>query len=94
VGAASRTRYLQEALRLASVAAVPRHILREAARELVDLIDSPAPDRRRLVTYHRARQIDKLRADGLKRHAICTRLGITVHQYDFAVRESHTAGVR
>jgi hypothetical protein len=68
---------LRALLRAAEAAGVPPHILRAAAGEIVELLDAPAPDCRRVELRRRARAIQRLRAQGLARAAICARLGIT-----------------
>src|SRR5260221_7920888 len=79
---------LHALLAAADRAGVSVHLLRAAARELVGLLDQPEPDRRRTELLRRARAIQRLRAQGLARRAICERLGISSQQYQRA-RESH-----
>lgn len=68
----------------ATRAGVDPRVQRDAARELIDLIDSA--DTRRLTTAARAHDIADLRARGLTRATICERLRLTQHQYDHAMR--------
>jgi hypothetical protein len=56
----------------------------DASDEYLDLIDRPAPDRRLAATFDRARRIEALRARGIPRADICTRLRITPRQHDRA----------
>jgi hypothetical protein len=79
---------LREAIRLVA-AAGHSHVARSASAELLDLIDRPDPDPRRVITLERARQVYELRyVRRLPRAVICERLRISRHQYHHALREA------
>jgi hypothetical protein len=61
-------------------------VVRGAARELVALLDQPLPDRRRMQSYSRAKDIACLREKGLTRAVICERLGLSRDQYHRALK--------
>jgi hypothetical protein len=75
---------LRALLSWAERAGAPEHLQSAAARELVALVDRAPPDRRRTMTLERGRRIEALRAQGVSRADICTRLRLTPRQHDRA----------
>src|ERR1700722_108522 len=56
-----------------------------ASRELVTIVDAPEPDRRKVITHTRGKDIRRLKNAGVKQRAdICERLGISFGQYERA----------
>ena len=60
--------------------------LRAAAVDLVDFLDQPPPDRRRVATFDRGRAIERLLARGLAPRTIRERLGLSEQAYYRALR--------
>jgi hypothetical protein len=80
-----RIQALRELLALADVAGINERVLRQAAAEIIDLIDAAAlADTRKLATLERGRRI--LRLGELPRAICCERLGISTQQYNRAKR--------
>jgi hypothetical protein len=79
---------LRELFHLANDAGVPERVLTAAAEELVELLDRPQPDPRRVRTLAKARRIRRAIEAGASRPEILARFGVSPATYHRLLAES------